>query len=403
MKIFISLSSKIVSAPVAWGDMKGKRYTLGKGHIDVVESKWSPTSHSIVEFLVDESERGKGIGGQLLDHIITIYGAKLSGAFSSKESLTLAYNRGFRGLGDNKHLDLNGLERERKSDSSVTLSYTAGKMQSHSNSKFKPRSLQSVSSSVPEFPSGRMAFVGAATEELTDYLTENFSGLCVLPVEDLLERLCESIQYFRSAKERWEAYGNGDRFEKVDSDGQKLFKALRSFKPTLDSHYSKTGLPKSMLKKIGSFYGYGQQKDLSLPEDYGLTDSEVSKAFSAVLKIAENEDYQKAAVNKAKILYMADYAGQAEDTAELDLGFESAISGYVYAHSYVMENLDLLSSLEHGCSKIHDLWCERTDQTKENAKLFKPYQLLMERDKEKDRVFLKYILKSILTITKNLG
>jgi len=94
------------------------------GNIDIAESQWSPTKYGITNFLVDEGSRGKGIGGGLLDEAIADYGDELSGAFSSKESLAAAYNRGFRGLGSNSDLDLQGLEKVRQADSSVTMKYS---------------------------------------------------------------------------------------------------------------------------------------------------------------------------------------------------------------------------------------------------------------------------------------
>jgi len=95
----------------------------GTGNIDIAESQWSPTKYGITNFLVDEVSRGKGIGGGLLDEAIADYGDELSGAFSSKESLKAAYNRGFRGLGSRKDMDLEQLEKVRRDDSSVSLSY----------------------------------------------------------------------------------------------------------------------------------------------------------------------------------------------------------------------------------------------------------------------------------------
>jgi GNAT superfamily N-acetyltransferase len=118
---------EITEEPISRNDMPGTRFKVAGGgydggsHIDVVESKWSPTKYSIIEFLTDPKSRGTGIGGKLLDAAINKYRNEISAACSSKESLTMVYNRGFRGLGDNKEKSLAELEVVRQEYSSVTL------------------------------------------------------------------------------------------------------------------------------------------------------------------------------------------------------------------------------------------------------------------------------------------
>ncbi len=115
---------KVSKSPFDLGGAVNDRLSIDGSHIDVVESKWSPTKFSIVEFLTDEKSRGQGKGGKLLDEAITKYGDELSGAFSSKESLTAAYNRGFRPIGDtNKSKSLDQLTESLRGGESVTMSF----------------------------------------------------------------------------------------------------------------------------------------------------------------------------------------------------------------------------------------------------------------------------------------
>jgi hypothetical protein len=115
---------KVSKSPFDLGGAVNDRLSIDGSHIDVVESKWSPTKFSIVEFLTDEKSRGQGKGGKLLDEAITKYGDELSGAFSSKESLTAAYNRGFRPIGDtNKSKSLDQLTEDLRGGGSVTMSF----------------------------------------------------------------------------------------------------------------------------------------------------------------------------------------------------------------------------------------------------------------------------------------
>ena len=115
---------KTTKSPFNLGGEVNDRLEVDGAHIDVVESEWSPTKFSIVEFLTDENARGQGKGGRLLDEAISKYGDELSGAFSSKESLTAAYNRGFRPTAsDKKGKSLEQLSSGIKGGESVTMSF----------------------------------------------------------------------------------------------------------------------------------------------------------------------------------------------------------------------------------------------------------------------------------------
>lgn len=77
-------------------------FSLPGGRVEIWESSpWAPGgAHSIVNFVVDESVRGQGIGGQLIDQVIRAYpGKDISGQVSSLASLKVLHNRGFRHQG----------------------------------------------------------------------------------------------------------------------------------------------------------------------------------------------------------------------------------------------------------------------------------------------------------------
>lgn len=101
----------------------GLRLQTESGVIDVVQPDGAPYNNSIVNFVVDEEARGTGQGGALLDAAVERYGDSLGGAFSSEASVAAAYNRGFRGLGDNAGLSLQELQDVRSEQSSVTMKY----------------------------------------------------------------------------------------------------------------------------------------------------------------------------------------------------------------------------------------------------------------------------------------
>lgn len=101
----------------------GLRLSTENGVIDVVQPDGAPYDNSIVNFVVDEDARGTGQGGALLDATVERYGDSLGGAFSSEASVAAAYNRGFRGLGENAGLTLPELQELRAEQSSVTMRY----------------------------------------------------------------------------------------------------------------------------------------------------------------------------------------------------------------------------------------------------------------------------------------
>ena len=114
--------ARTVKSPFAETFDGGERLEVDGSHIDVVQSKWAPYDNSIVEFLTDESSRGQGKGGVLLDEAIAKYGDSFGGAFSSKESVTMAHNRGFRPL-SNPDATLDQSLASMKENSSVTMKY----------------------------------------------------------------------------------------------------------------------------------------------------------------------------------------------------------------------------------------------------------------------------------------
>jgi len=73
-------------------------FSLPGGKIKVWEnSPYAGGAHSIMDFVVDESQRGQGIGSQLIDAVIQAYpGEELSGQVSSLASLKVLFNKGFR-------------------------------------------------------------------------------------------------------------------------------------------------------------------------------------------------------------------------------------------------------------------------------------------------------------------
>ena len=73
-------------------------FSLPGGKLTVWEnSPYAQGAHSIYSFVVDESQRGQGIGSQLIDAVIQEYpGEALSGQVSSLASLKVLFNKGFR-------------------------------------------------------------------------------------------------------------------------------------------------------------------------------------------------------------------------------------------------------------------------------------------------------------------
>jgi len=81
---------------------KGEKIITDGGYIDVQhQTEYSPRKQSVVDFVVDENKRGKGIGDKLLKHAKQRH-SDLGGQVSSLASLKVFHNNGFRnpGLGD---------------------------------------------------------------------------------------------------------------------------------------------------------------------------------------------------------------------------------------------------------------------------------------------------------------
>jgi len=115
---------KSIESPFKSTFPNSERLTTGNAHIDIAESKWSPTKYSIVEFLTGEADRGKGYGSKLMDEAIAKYGSELSGAFSSKESIAMAYKKGFRPLAEEYQGMSVGELIQAGKNGSVTMSYS---------------------------------------------------------------------------------------------------------------------------------------------------------------------------------------------------------------------------------------------------------------------------------------
>ena len=74
----------------------GEVITAPGGRIDVQhKTKWSPRTQSVIDFVVDEDKRGKGLGDALLKKALAKY-SDLGGQVSSLASLKVFHNNGFR-------------------------------------------------------------------------------------------------------------------------------------------------------------------------------------------------------------------------------------------------------------------------------------------------------------------
>ena len=107
----------------------GKQYLGQHGSITVMEnSKYSPRPNSITEFVVNESERGKGYGSAILDDVLQQYRPEsISAAVSSPSSLHLMYKKGFRPI-SNPSASKEDAMKMLKDDSSVTMVMPERKM-----------------------------------------------------------------------------------------------------------------------------------------------------------------------------------------------------------------------------------------------------------------------------------
>jgi len=117
------------------GEMNQKFYTSESGaRISIMEdSKWAPRKNSVTDFVVPDEVQRQGLGGQLLDDVLSRYDPKeISAAASSDTSVALFYKRGFRPISkpDARLKDALDMRRE---DSSVTMVIPEG-------GKFTPKS-----------------------------------------------------------------------------------------------------------------------------------------------------------------------------------------------------------------------------------------------------------------------
>lgn len=79
-------------------DALGKQYSRDGARLSIMEdSKWAPRRHSVTDFVVPESARGKGVGKQLLADVLSLYDpTEISAAASSDASVALFFGNGFR-------------------------------------------------------------------------------------------------------------------------------------------------------------------------------------------------------------------------------------------------------------------------------------------------------------------
>jgi GNAT superfamily N-acetyltransferase len=76
---------------------KGIKYQTPEGYIDIKHTgtEHAPRKQSVVDFVIDEKHRGKGIGKKLLRHAMNKHD-DLGAQVSSPASLKVFYSHGFR-------------------------------------------------------------------------------------------------------------------------------------------------------------------------------------------------------------------------------------------------------------------------------------------------------------------
>lgn len=101
----------------------GTKYQTKGGHIDVKHSdmKYAPRKQSIVDFVVDESKRGQGIGSRLLKHAMSKHD-DIGAQVSSPASVKVFYNHGFRHP-EMPDASFEEHEARRKEESSVFMAH----------------------------------------------------------------------------------------------------------------------------------------------------------------------------------------------------------------------------------------------------------------------------------------
>ena len=75
----------------------GKVISSPHGKISILSNNpHSPKTHSITEFFIDESKRGKGYGKELIDETLKQYPSDIGAQVSSPASAKAFYSKGFR-------------------------------------------------------------------------------------------------------------------------------------------------------------------------------------------------------------------------------------------------------------------------------------------------------------------
>jgi GNAT superfamily N-acetyltransferase len=106
----------------------GKTYIGEKGSISIMEnSPYAPRPNSITEFVVDEKERGKGVGKKILDDVFGQYPPEsISASVSSPAALSMLYKKGFRPIASPSSSKEDAIKIMRE-DSAVTMVIPEGK------------------------------------------------------------------------------------------------------------------------------------------------------------------------------------------------------------------------------------------------------------------------------------
>ena len=102
---------------------KGTRYEMPDGIIDIQHkgTEYAPRKQSIINFVVKENNRNKGIGSKLLKHALSQHD-DLGGQASSPASLKVLYNHGFRNP-EMPKATFDEHEKKRQEDSSIYMAY----------------------------------------------------------------------------------------------------------------------------------------------------------------------------------------------------------------------------------------------------------------------------------------
>ena len=123
MEVFISLSGTDieVSDVRCFGNTFGKKYTMRGGYLVVaIDPPYAPAKHSVIEFVVPESIRGKGCGKQLVSRMLQDFPRDIGAQCSSEASCAIFYVNGFRRPSE-KSATLNEVIIALHEDSSVYL------------------------------------------------------------------------------------------------------------------------------------------------------------------------------------------------------------------------------------------------------------------------------------------